>query len=206
MRRRIALILPAILVLSILASAKEKQKNPMPFYVLRAHTIAVIIDPDAGRSITDPQANETAQKDVETALLNWGRFEPILSVQNADLIIVLRKGNRRLAEPTVPDSRQNGRAGVIEPLDNGIAIGAQHGFQPGQSTTPSSSSPTPSQTEISTPEDSFLVYQGNVDYPLDAPAIWRYTAKDGLKSHSVPAVDAFRKAIAETEKAASKNP
>lgn len=206
MRRLTTLTLSAALAFSVSLAAKEKQKSPMPFYVLQARTVAVIIDPDAGRSVTNPTGNETAQKDVETALLNWGRFQPVMSVQHADLIIVLRKSSGRIVDATVPDSRQNGRAGTIEPLKDGIAIGAQHGSQQGQSTDPSTRNPAPSQTEISNPEDSFAVYQGKVNYPLEAPAIWRYVAKDGLKSHSVPAVDAFRKAIAETEKAASKNP
>lgn len=204
--RRAALLYVIIFALAVSLAAKEKQKSPMPFYVLDARTVAVIIDPNAGRSVTDPTANETAQKDVEAALYNWGRFRPVMSVQEAELIIVLRKSSGRAVDVTIPDSRQNGRAGTIEPLKDGVAIGAQHGSQPGQSTNPSTRNSAPSQTEISNPEDSFVVYQGKVDYPLEAPAIWRYLAKDGLKSHSVPAVDAFRKAIAETEKAASKNP
>jgi hypothetical protein len=62
------------------------------------------------------------------------------------------------------------------------------------------------QAEISNPDDSFFVYDGRTQAPLDSPAIWRYIAPDGLRPHSVPAVDAFRKAVAETEKIASKNP
>jgi hypothetical protein len=49
-----------------------------------------------------------------------------------------------------------------------------------------------------------VVYQGGVSNPLDSPPIWRYITRDGLHSHDVPAVAAFRKAIAETEKAAAK--
>ncbi|AXC15278.1 hypothetical protein ACPOL_6034 [Acidisarcina polymorpha] len=42
--------------------------------------------------------------------------------------------------------------------------------------------------------------------PLDAPAVWRYMARNALESPSVPAVDAFRKAIAESEKQLASNP
>jgi hypothetical protein len=55
-------------------------------------------------------------------------------------------------------------------------------------------------------EDSFLVYQGNVNDPLDASPVWRYEAKNALKPHSVPAVDVFRKAVDEAEQAAAKQP
>jgi hypothetical protein len=54
--------------------------------------------------------------------------------------------------------------------------------------------------------DPFLVYEGNIDNPLDNVAAWRYVAKDGLRLSTVPAVSEFRKALAEAEKAAAKKP
>ena len=97
--RALAIIGSACL-LAVAAFAKDK--SPLPEWVLRAHTVAVVLDPDAGISVGDPNANQTAQKDVETALLNWGRFEPVMGTQGADLIIVLRKGHGKLAEETLP--------------------------------------------------------------------------------------------------------
>ena len=81
----------AVSLLVTLGFAKDK-KTALPAYVLSAKTVAVIIDPSAGISIDNPRANEDAQKDVEAALLSWGRFEPVLSKETADLIIVLRGG------------------------------------------------------------------------------------------------------------------
>jgi hypothetical protein len=55
----------------------------------------------------------------------------------------------------------------------------------------------------------FIVYRGSVDTllsPLDAPPVWRYSAKDALASPSVPAVEAFRKLIAESEKELASHP
>jgi hypothetical protein len=46
----------------------------------------------------------------------------------------------------------------------------------------------------------FEVYRGGIVDPLDAPAVWRYTAKDCLRAPQVSAVEEFRKAIAEAEK------
>lgn len=190
--------------------AKDKNKNLLPAYVLEAHTVAVLIEPGAGMSLEDPRANEVAQKDVETALLNWGRLEPVLSKENADLIIVIRKGNGRTVNETFPDPRQNNRAGVINPTDNGIAMGGQHGpQQPGGAQDGglgSTSQNTRPRSEIGEEEDSFLVYRGTIERPLDSSPVWRFMSKDGLRGRDVPAVVAFRKAIADAEKAAAKKP
>ena len=207
MQNRASVLLATTLFIASAGFAKDK-KPPLPFTVLQARTVSVLVDPDAGISLEDPRANQIAQKDVETAFLNWGRYLPILSGQQADLIIVVRRGHSHLVDDTLPDSRQNNRAGVINPTDNGIAIGGQHGPQGNNSPNappPGSTIPSaPSQIEIGAPDDSFLVYMvSGIANPLDSPPIWRYVTKDGLHSHDVPAVAAFRKAIAETEKAAA---
>ena len=195
----------AVSLLVTLGFAKDK-KNALPGYVLSAKTVAVIIDPDAGISIEYPRANQDAQKDVEAALLSWGRFEPVLSTQTADLIIVVRRGSGRMMNETMPDPRQNDRPGVITPTENGVGMGGQHGPQPGISggpgLGPGQQSPTP-QTEIGQADDSFVVYKGGDEKPLDTPPAWRYMGADGLSPHSVPAVVAFRKAVENAEKAAA---
>jgi hypothetical protein len=196
--------------------AKSKDKT-LPPYILQAHTVAVLVEPGAGIDPEDPRANQIAQKDVETALLKLGRFNPVLSAQDADLIIVIRKGHGRLADATISDPRQNDRAGVITPTDNGLGVGGQRGPQPGQPGTgyPQGGTPSPGaqQTQLPTTphpelevggsEDWFMVYEGKVQKPLDGSPGWRYVAQDGLKSHNVPAVEEFRKAVAAGEKAAA---
>jgi hypothetical protein len=219
---RISALLGISLLLGATALAKGKEKI-LPPYILQARTVAVIVDPGAGIDPEDPRANQVAQKDVETALMNWGRFTPILSIAEADMIIVIRKGHGRLADATISDPRQNDRAGVINPTDNGIGVGAQRGPQPGlggdsgvrypqgqypggQSTPGQSpqSSPTPQpQLEIGGRDDSFTVFEGKVAKPLNGVPGWRYMAPDGLRSHSVPAVEEFKKAVAAGEKAAA---
>jgi len=207
MHKRAAAVFAVSLLLATAGFAKDKKKSIMPAYVLSAHTVAVIIDPTAGISVDDPRANQIAQKDVETAILSWGRFEPILSTQHADLIIVVRKGHGRLAEPTISDPRQNNRVGAANATDNAVGIGVQQGRQPNLSGSTGPPDDTPhSQIEGGGSDDSFIVYQGGVDNPLDSTAAWRYVRKDGLQSPSVPAVDQFRKAVAEADKAAAKNP
>lgn len=226
--RAYAVAVVAGLLLPSLALAKDKQKATLPTYVLQAHTIAVLIDPNAGVSLDDPRANEVAQRDVETALLNWGRYQTVLVGHSADLVIVVRRGTGKMADGSIHDPRQGQRPGAIDPTDTGVAVGVQHGQPPpyaGPSGIPDASQggaetqtqnmpggpisgkPYP-QVEAGTAlaEDSFLVYQGNVNDRLDAPPVWRYEAKNALKPHTVPAVDVFRKAVSDAEQAAAKHP
>jgi hypothetical protein len=219
--RYIAVVAAGVLLASF-TFAKDKPKSTLPTYVLQARTVSVIIDPDAGVSLDDPRANEVAQRDVETALLNWRRFQPILAGQNADLVIVIRRGTGKVASGTIHDPRQGRRPVAIDPTDTGIDAGAQRGQAPpyagdmpdasqgsvnGPLNGPVNGSmdqrPHP-QAEMgsSAAEDSFIVYQGKID----APPVWRYEAKNALKPHSVPAVDIFRKAVDEAEQAAAKQP
>jgi hypothetical protein len=52
----------------------------------------------------------------------------------------------------------------------------------------------------------FEVYLGRIDYPLDAPPIWRFSAKNALNGPQIPAVEQFRKAIEESEKQRQQKP
>jgi hypothetical protein len=200
----------------VLAKSKDKTLAP---YILSANTVAVVVEPGAGIDPEDPRANQVAQKDVETALLNWGRFHVVIGVQNADMIIVIRRGHGRMAEGTISDSRQNDRAGVINPTDNGIGVGTQRGPQPnlgGADSTgryplqngqyPAGQSPQSQphpEVEAGGVSDTFMVYEGKVEKPLDGAPGWKYVADDGLRPHNVPAVEEFRKAVAAAEKAAA---
>jgi hypothetical protein len=229
--RAYVIAMVAGLLMPALTLAKDKPKSTLPTYVLQARTVSVVIDPDAGVSLDDPQANKVAQSDVETALMNWGRFQPILAGQNADLVIVVRRGTGKVASGTVHDPRQSRRPVAIDPTDTGIGVGVQRGQPPpyagdtpdasqggspigpqggsvnGPMANPIDQGPHP-QAEIgnSVAEDSFLVYRGRIENPLDGSPAWRYEAKNALKPHSVPAVDAFRKAVAEAEQASAKQP
>ncbi|HXY07277.1 MAG TPA: hypothetical protein VEI52_05415 [Terriglobales bacterium] len=194
-------LVSAVLALISVAPAKDKKKFLLPNYVLQAHTVYVVIDPDAGVSITNPNENRTAQEDVEKALSNWGRLSPVMSPQTADLVISIRKGHGRNVNPTI-GGIPNDRPVIMQPTDGGIRVGAQQGTPPPVSDTtvgPPPSGPHP-RTEIGSADDVFAVYRGQVEYPLDSPPVWRYTAKDALNSPNVPAVAQFRKVIEEAEK------
>jgi len=203
MRYRSGLIYAALLATCLTATAKNKKKVLLPDDILQARTAWVMVDPDAGVDVRNPNANNMARGAVENALAKWGRLEPVTDVSLADLIIVVRKGNGRMVEPTIGGTPANAPPPMIgQRTDSGINGAARTGPPPfGQS------DPHP-QMEVGDTEDSFAVYRCNRGHdttnPLNAPAVWRYSAKNALQAPGVPAVDAFRSAILEAEKQAAK--
>jgi hypothetical protein len=199
MSLRRALFLALVLLAVPVANAKDKDKKKviLPDYVLKAQTVLIVISPDAGVSPQNPNANWVARQDVERAIMNWGRLTLAMEPLTADLVISVRRGTGKTVSPTIntPDSRPV----ILDPSDQGIRIGAQHGTPPPLTNGPTINTPHPS-TEIGPSDDMLEVYRGRVEYPLDNSATWRYIAKDSLKSPNVSAVAEFRKLIAEAEK------
>jgi hypothetical protein len=197
----------SVLLLSCLfATAKDKKQALLPADVLRARSVLVVVDPNAGMDVRNPNANRTAQEDVEKALMNWGRFSLAMDAQNADLIIAVRKGSGKIAQPTIGGVPNNNRPVILEPTDSGGRIGVRPGNAGGvgDPSDPQSPSPQP-QVQVGQSQDTFVVYRGSSKDdpywdPLEAPPLWRYTAKDALDSPGVPAVEVFRKLIADSEK------
>jgi len=195
MRARLSWFLLLILLVSPALNAKDKdkdkKKSSLPELVIRARTVLVVIHPDAGEPLHQPTANATARENVEQALMNWGRLQPVMDGQVADLVIAVRTG-------TI-DTRPT----VMQPTDTGIRIGAQQGHAPPLN-DPGMSSPRGGgpriSNEVGSSEDSFEVYLGTSQYPLDSSPVWRYVARDCLRAPTVSAVEQFRKAIAESEK------
>jgi len=185
------------LLLVPFSPAKDK-KDILPAYVVEARTVLVVIDPDAGVSPSNPNENRTAQEDVEKALMNWGRFRPVLDAIDADLVISVRRGHGKAVNNTIGGVSTD-RPVIMEPINSGVRIGAQHGT-PTSVTADSPPSGAHPQTEIGPTEDAFLVYRGKVEHPLDGSPAWRYIAKDGLSSPSVPAVAQFQKVVEQTDK------
>jgi hypothetical protein len=210
----IARLFSLVLLVSLLASplaAKDKKASSLPEYVLRARTVLVVIDPDAGEPLDQPRANETARDTVERALTQWGRFNLVMDGAESDLVIVVRTGDGRAGRPTVKGGPIDNRSGVMQPGDGSIRIGAQRGQPPPltdpsmdpQNRDPQNRAPRVG-SEVGASEDSFLVYLGGTQYPLDSPPVWRYAAKDCLRQPTVAAVEEFRKAVADAEKPPTK--
>jgi hypothetical protein len=225
LRRRLSLMV-VLLLSSLVAPGKDKKKAALPEDVLRAHTVWVIVDPTAGVDIEAPNANRVARADVEKAFARWGRLEPVTNADMADLIVVVRKGNGKIADGTIGGTPVNAPPPVIaQSTDTGIhAAGGSRGARIPDSTPDASSSsdgslpgagsssnpgypskPSP-QAEIGLSQDMFVVYRSRGADALNAPPVWRYTAKDALESPDVPAVEVFRTLIAQSEKQLASKP
>lgn len=202
MRKPFALITALAVVGSCAAvAAKEKRKTVLPQYVLDAQTAMVLIDPDAAIPVKDPSGNKIAQDDVEKALMKWGRLRPVMTMELADLVIVIRKGNKEAIDPTVSGPAPNDRPVIVQGTDSTVRVGVQHGRNPDAAQTGGPTGPgLGSGGEIGPSEDFFSVYQGKVDTPLTRAPVWQYKSKNGLKSPDVPAVGEFKKAVDEAVK------
>jgi hypothetical protein len=200
---RLASALLVAVLLASTAPAKDKKKPLLSPYILRARTAVVVIDPDVGEPLDEPNANANARTAVEKALLEWGRFDLLSQGQETDLIIVVRTGNGKAMRPTMKGGAIDQRPVSAESTDSTIRIGAQHGQPPplegGQSIPDPNRGPHVSN-EVGPSEDMFEVYRGDVPNPLDSMVVWRHIAKDCLREPKVTAVEEFRKAIAEAEK------
>lgn len=207
MSGRISVAFLALVLLHPLVGAKNKKKQGLPDYVLNAQTVLVVIHPDAGEPATNPTANRTAQDNVETALTKWGRFTVVMSAETADLVIAVRKGHT--GGPTISNSPADNRPVVFQPNGGDARVGAQRGSPPGL-TDPGLGGPQDRgphiSNQIGSSEDTFEVYQGGVEYPLDAAPVWRYKAKDALNGPQVAAVEQFRKALVDSEKQRQQKP
>jgi hypothetical protein len=198
---RVSIAFLLLLLLILQADAKNKKKQLLSDYVLKAQRVFVMVHPDAGEPLTQPTANRTAQDDVEKAMMKWGRFNLVMEAQTADLVIAVRKGHA--GGPTIMDSPADNRSVVYQRSVGDIRVGGQQGRPPdltNPSLGPSEDRGPRLGSQIGSSEDSFEVYLGGVEYPLDTSPIWRYMAKDALSGPQVSAVEQFRKAIDESEK------
>ena len=187
------------------ATAKKKEKVLLPDFVWKAETVVVLILPDTGEPMNDPFANRKAQEEVEKALMKWGRFRLSQDASTADLVIAVRKGSDKIANPVIKGGPVDTRPGTIETTDSQIRIGAQQGTPPNgpEAGDPSSSDGRAAPgMEAGSTDDRFEVFRADIYTGHDAP-VWRYIAKDGLKPPNVTAVGQFRKAVEEAEKAAA---
>src|SRR5215470_3542244 len=163
MSTRTALITLMIFGVAHLAIAKNKKKQILPDFVLRAETVLVVIHPDAGEPVTNPTANRTAQENVERAVTQWGRFRLAMDAQTADLVVAVRKGHA--GGPTVRNSPADNPPVVYQPSGGDVRVGGQRGRPPDLTDPGVGRSPNQGPhigNEIGPKEDTLEVYRGGI--------------------------------------------
>ena len=185
------------------ALAKKKDKAPLPEVVVKAQSVAVLILPGTRESIADPVGNRTAQQDVEKAFMKWGRYQLKQEAFTADLVIGVRKGTGTVASPTVGGPIPDTRPGTIETTDNAIRIGVQKGQPPDETRSGDAGAAGTNGRGVQDggAEDVIEVFLGGDGYKADSAPIWVCRKVDGLRPPTMSAVEQFRKAVEETEKA-----
>ena len=194
------------LLLAPQLDAKDKKKQLLPDYVLRAERVLVVIHPDASEGVTNPMANRMARDDVERAITKWGRFNLVMDANTAQLIIALRKGTK--SGPIISHSPVDDRPVMTLPSGGVARVGQRPGYPPLTEPLPRGVGDRGPQlgSQIGSSEDTFEVYLGGGEFPLDASPVWRYTAQDSINAPHVAAVEQFRKAIEESEKQRHQKP
>jgi hypothetical protein len=207
--RRATAMLALVIAAAGLASAKKKVY--LPTFVLKAQTVMVVILPGSGEPLNDPDANLKAQANVEKAFMKWGRYQIVHDASQADILVGVRKGTGRIANPTISGGPIDSRPATVETTDSDIHVSVQQGHPPDLTQQPT---PTETETPSSKPhtgvdvgprDDTFELIQGGREYPLDSPAVWRCAVKDGLNAPDVTSVEQFRKAVEEADKAAAQS-
>jgi len=211
--RRVAgattLAMALVVISGGMASAKKKEKAYLPDYVWKAQRVLVVILPDSGESVDAPNANRKTQEEVEKAFMKWGRYRLVQEASQADLVVGVRKGTGKIANQTVSGGPVDSRPATIETTDNQVRIGVQQGHPTDvtqDGTPPGMNGPNDrahTGMQVGAEDDVFKVFQGGVPYPVDNAPVWNYVSKDGLKPPGMAAVEQFRKAVEESEKAAA---
>ena len=98
MTSRLALLALAAL-LAIPATAKDKKKSVLPEDILRAQTVRVMVDPDAGEPLDQPQAN--AYSESEQNGIGSTAHQAEVAAQLVQRATEQRKACRRLSRDHV---------------------------------------------------------------------------------------------------------
>jgi hypothetical protein len=212
MSLRVAALSLLVFLFSSLATAKDKNKSVLPEDVLRARTVLVMVNPEAETSLEHPNDNRNAVRDVEEAIMRWGRFSLVMEATTADLIIMVQANNGKLVSPTIEGGSVDHRPVIIDSAGDANIQSTRIGVQRGNPIGDRNDDPMPNTgahpgARVGTTDQMFMVYRGRSGYvaagPDDIP-VWRYNGKGGLHSPDVPAVGEFRKVVEEAEKQAQK--
>lgn len=123
--RRLAVVAPLLLAVVFAQDKRASKASTLPAFITDAHSVVVVIFPDASNPVNNPSANRNAQSDVERALTKWGHLRLGVDPQTSDLVIAIRKSTGKAAATTIGGGGINDRPVILEPSNDGIRIGGQ---------------------------------------------------------------------------------
>ncbi len=160
-----------LLIFPSLLFAKDPGTLPKQVVHARYVLVTTYFGENLANARVSPEDRQ-AVVDVQEAIRKWGRYTLVYEKENADLILLVRKG--RLAEA------QEGA---------GIHIG---------STRPSPSVGSITNVDGGDPRDMLAVY--NAAQGIDTSPIWRGVQSGGLSMPDLPLVKEFRAKVEATAK------
>lgn len=172
---------------ALLVQAKNKKQSGVPAVFGQARY--VYVEAVDGKEF-DPNLNppdREAIADVRDALTDWHRYTLTTERDQADLVIVVRKG--RVASTDVAVSP---RGGSSSPSLGG-SMGTQAPGQ-GRANAPMGGPGIEADAEMGPPDDLFEVCQINQNGKLSTP-LWERTMQDGLDAPRVLLLRQFRDAV-----------
>jgi hypothetical protein len=176
--RKMTAVLAGVAVLSVCALAQKRKTPNFPRLIVHATWVYVMaIQGDA--YAYDPRIDAQDRQSVfavEDALKQWGRYKLVMHPDEADIVLVLRRG--RIAD-----------------LKGGISIGggSNRPLEPG----------TYTGLEGGTPDDTLLVMPGG-PHPMDSAPLWRRSQFDGLKAPALRLFRQFQREVDEAAAATTK--
>jgi hypothetical protein len=171
--KAVALLLVFLASLAM-AQAKTKKPDKLPAVVNLARYVYVEAVEGQQFDLRLPPEDRQAIADVNAAFQDWSRYVLTTRRDQADLIIVVRKG--RLAEGNVGVSGGTGPKGAPGQPTGGTGYGVAYGG------------------EVGSPDDLFEVFMPNPNDVHGTP-IWMRTKADGLDAPKVVLFQDFKAAV-----------
>ena len=147
--------------------AVAQSSEPLPKLV--AHARYILVTTYSGDDLTNPHVtpdDRQAVVNVQNAIKKWGRFALAYKAQDAELILLVRKGR------------------FVESMP-GIRIGAGSDTKPGVATEV--------PTDVGDPRDMLALYDASKG--IDSAPLWRGLMKSGLNPPQMDLMGELRDAV-----------
>lgn len=194
MKPLVAIALMMAVAGAVLAHAKDKKQPNVPATFNQAHTVYVeaVSGQQFDRNL-DPEDRE-AIADVQDALQAWKRYRLVTQREDADIVIVVRRGSRTNPDGGLGSIDNPNRNTNPNTVPNGLpnrGMDPNAPPMPGQRTSGPDIAPD-MQTGAS--EDVFEVCQVNANGKLTRP-LWNRTMENGLRGSRLLLFEQFKDAV-----------